>query len=103
MRNISYQEWTNLFSEDWHLTMVGASWCNPCKNLRAVLIEKESSLPVTLMYSDVDENSEFVLTFDIKTVPFLLLSKRGKILVYSGDSSIDKVLEWVYNRMEENE
>lgn len=64
-----------------------ATWCNPCKDLKRWLEEK--NLTNNIEYIDVDDNKALVVQHGIKSVPSLVVGTT----VYSGREQIKPFLE----------
>ena len=63
---------------------VSAKWCSPCKNLRPKM-NKFSDFNIIDIDIDDDENKKIIDTYDIKTIPTLIIKKDNDVLkVYSG-------------------
>ncbi len=75
-----------------------AQWCGPCKTLSPILeqIEKEYEGKVNILKVDVDENPELASQFNIKSIPTLMLFKKGNILqTMKGFLGKDKIKEFI--------
>jgi thioredoxin 1 len=59
-----------------------AEWCGPCKTLAPVLSEvsKQVQGKVRIIKVDIDKNPQAASHFNIRSVPTLLLFKKGKVL-----------------------
>ncbi len=55
-----------------------ADWCGPCKMLKPVL--DEIAKDYTIYSVNVDKNSDLASSYDIMSIPCLLLFKNGKII-----------------------
>lgn len=57
-----------------------ATWCGPCKMVAPVLeqIATESSAELTIAKLDVDANPETARTFQVVSIPTLILFKNGE-------------------------
>jgi len=66
------------------LTLVDfhATWCGPCKTMSPILDDVKSKVGamVTILKIDVDKNQALASRFKIKSVPTLLLFKKGEII-----------------------
>jgi len=55
-----------------------ASWCNPCKALAPVIESLEPEFPdVKFETVDIDESSELVQQYGIRSVPTIVVEKDG--------------------------
>ena len=63
------------------LVSFGAEWCEPCKWLEPILAEVEQSLDgkISVHKIDVDEHPELKKLYHIRSVPTLLLFKKGDV------------------------
>lgn len=74
-----------------------AVWCAPCKQLAPILekIEKESA-NINFYSVDIDKASELTKSFDIKSVPTLVILQNGKELKRcAGFQSYPKLKQFV--------
>ena len=63
-----------------------ADWCGPCQTLAPVLEKVVAELKgkVTLFKVNVDKHPQLAQQFAIRSIPHLMLFKRGKILWRKG-------------------
>ena len=63
-----------------------ADWCGPCQTLAPVLekVVVELQGKVTLFKVNVDKHPQLAQQFAIRSIPHLMLFKRGKILWRKG-------------------
>ena len=63
-----------------------ADWCGPCQTLAPVLEKVVAELQgkVTLFKVNVDKHPQLSQQFAIRSIPHLMLFKRGKILWRKG-------------------
>ena len=59
-----------------------ATWCGPCQQMHPILdkLKVKMGSDVRVVKIDVDKNQEVAATFKIRSVPTLLLFKKGEIL-----------------------
>ena len=59
-----------------------ATWCGPCKAMSPIIdqLKKKMGPNVRILKIDVDKNQEVSARFKIKSVPTLMLFKKGEIL-----------------------
>ena len=59
-----------------------ATWCGPCQQMHPILdkLKVKMGSTVRVVKIDVDKNQEVAATFKIRSVPTLLLFKKGEIL-----------------------
>ena len=63
-----------------------ADWCGPCQTLAPVLDQVVEALAgkVTLFKVNVDKHPQLAQQFAIRSIPHLMLFKKGKILWRKG-------------------
>ena len=56
-----------------------ADWCGPCKKTKPIVEElKRDQTETKFQIIDVDDNTDLVLTFNVKSVPtFILFDESG--------------------------
>lgn len=59
-----------------------AEWCGPCKTMAPVLedIKQRVKESASIIKIDVDKNSQAASTYQVRSVPTLILFKKGQIL-----------------------
>jgi thioredoxin 1 len=59
-----------------------ATWCGPCQQMHPILdkLKDKMGSAVRVVKIDVDKNQEVAAKFKIRSVPTLLLFKKGEIL-----------------------
>ena len=77
---------TLLESQELLLVDFYADWCGPCQTLAPVLEKVVAELhgKVTLFKVNVDKHPQLAQQFAIRSIPHLMLFKRGKILWRKG-------------------
>ena len=63
-----------------------ADWCGPCQSLAPVLDQVVAELAgkVTLFKINIDKHPQLAQQFAIRSIPHLMLFKKGKILWRKG-------------------
>lgn len=55
-----------------------ADWCGPCKKTKPIVEElKRDQTETKFQIIDVDDNTDLVLTFNVKSVPTFVLFEDG--------------------------
>lgn len=59
-----------------------ADWCGPCKMMAPVLAELSAEVKgkATVLKVDVDKNQKASTAYQIKSIPTMILFKKGEIL-----------------------
>lgn len=75
-----------------------APWCGPCKMLGPIVDEvaQEKEGQVKVVKIDVDQNTQTATTFNVRTIPTMILFKDGQpVDTKIGMLPKNKVIEWV--------
>jgi thioredoxin 1 len=72
-----------------------ATWCGPCQQMHPILDRLKVKLgnTVRVVKIDVDKNQEVAAKFKIRSVPTLLLFKKGEIVWRQAGGMDAKALE----------
>lgn len=58
-----------------------ADWCNPCTALSAIIDRVAKNYPnVTFGKVNIDEEEELAMGFEVRSIPFVVKIKNGKIV-----------------------
>lgn len=79
--------------EEYVLLDFWASWCNPCKVMNPIIDKIEKDYPnIKIVKVNVDEDSDMVNKYGIRTIPTYILEKDGEIIkAAKGAMSEDKL------------
>lgn len=68
-----------------------ATWCGPCKLMHPVLeqLSKEVKGRARILKIDVDKNQKLAMKLAVRSVPTLVIYKKGKI-VWRGSGALTK-------------
>jgi thioredoxin 1 len=80
IQKIDDENFSKVIANDVVLVDFFAEWCGPCKMLAPVLdaLAEELSDKVSFAQIDVDQSPKTTTTFQITSVPTLILFKKGK-------------------------
>ena len=72
-----------------------ATWCGPCQQMHPILdkLKDKMGSAVRVVKIDIDKNQEVAAKFKIRSVPTLLLFKKGEILWRQAGGMDAKALE----------
>jgi thioredoxin 1 len=78
-----------------------AEWCGPCKTMAPILkqVKDEVKDNASIIKIDVDKNQRTAMTYQVKSVPTLMLFKQGKVLwrqsgVFPKNELVKKIKEY---------
>ena len=83
MKNVNFQEFKEeLAQNDLVLVDFYADWCGPCRMLAPIIqeIAEEAKDKVKVLKVNVDRERELAFTYNIASIPTLILFKNGKIV-----------------------
>ncbi len=75
-----------------------ASWCGPCKMLSPIIDElsKELGTKVKIVKVDVDENPTVASAYDVRTIPTMIVFKKGEVVdTKIGVLPKQRLQEWI--------
>ncbi|MFM9008941.1 MAG: thioredoxin family protein [Bacteroidota bacterium] len=72
---------TLLSTRDLVLVDAYATWCEPCKMLDEILVELEARMKgeIEILKFDVDEHADLASAFGIRSVPTLMVFRKGEL------------------------
>ena len=81
-------------SEEKVLVDFWAPWCGPCKMLSGTLEQIQKETNIKIVKVNVDDESELASTYNIRSLPTLILFKNGEMInQIVGAVSKNKILE----------
>lgn len=79
-----------------------AEWCGPCRMLLPIIEElsEEMSKVVDIYKCNVDECPDIASSFNIRSIPTLILFKSGDIIdISNGAASKNTVKQWIESKI----
>lgn len=71
-------------------------WCNPCKMIapiiNQIMEDNKDNEKIIIKKYDVDENKDFALSLNVRSVPTILFIKNGEVLHKINGATSKKVL-----------
>jgi thioredoxin 1 len=63
-----------------------ADWCAPCQSMERIIEESLAELnkPIEVVKINIDRNKQAALSFSVRSIPHLILFRKGKILWQKG-------------------
>ena len=79
-----------------------APWCGPCKMLGPILedLSAEIGSQVKIVKIDIDQNSEAATTYNVRTIPTMILFDKGApVDTKIGMLPKNKLKEWIQSSL----
>ena len=84
IKNLSLDDFDNEISSSNIPVLVDfwAEWCGPCKSLGPILeeISKDLKDKLQVVKVNLDENQDLAMKYSIRSIPTLLLFKKGELV-----------------------
>lgn len=58
---------------------MSAEWCGPCKIFKPIVKEVASATETQVNYIDIDQSPDFVKTYEVTSVPTIIIQRNGQI------------------------
>jgi thioredoxin len=81
-----------------------AEWCGPCKMIAPSLEEISTELggKVRIVKLNIDENPDLAVRFDVRSIPTLLISRRGETVdIKVGAAPKSVLLRWIESQLDQ--
>ncbi len=79
-----------------------AEWCGPCRMLIPIIEELSNDMSdvIDIYKCNVDECSEIASSFNIRSIPTLILFRKGEILdITQGAASKAVIKKWIESKI----
>ncbi len=97
MEKLNSSNFDKVLQSEFALVDFSASWCGPCRMLKPILEELETTTTGVAFYNvDVDECEEVARDYRIFSIPTLMIFKQGQLTDTSvGFSSKDELEDFI--------
>lgn len=82
-----------------------ATWCGPCKMQSPIIddVKKELGDTANVVKIDVDENPDLAMRYNVRSIPTLIVFKRGEAIwrgygVHTAEVLVSRVREYIGER-----
>lgn len=103
MKNISNENFKSIINSDKPVLVdFWAEWCGPCRMLLPIMEELSSEMvnDIDIYKCNVDECQDIAGSFNIRSIPTLILFKNGEILdITQGAASKAVIQKWVESKI----
>ena len=79
-----------------------AVWCGPCRQMLPIADElsEEMTSDIKIVKLDVDEAEQTAVTYDIQSIPTMLLFKNGqKVAEHHGACGKNELVDWIRSNL----
>jgi thioredoxin 1 len=82
MIQVNDDNFNEVKESDLSLVKVGAEWCGPCRMIKPTIEEISNDYEGRLVVGDVnvDDKIESISEFNIKSIPTILMFKKGELV-----------------------
>ncbi|HPF83245.1 MAG TPA: thioredoxin family protein [Bacilli bacterium] len=86
----------DLLDNDLVLVDMFATWCGPCRMMSQIIEELDKIIDIKIIKVDVDLNIPLAQTYNVSSIPTLLLFKNKKLISKKiGYMELEDLKKWI--------